>query len=136
MMNKFHEIIGGRKEKLIKDKDVYLEHKVFMEQIKATKPHEPFVLQGNSEGNERLQKAFETIMKKYEEKLAKQHKLHDQALSAQRDRRIPSVRWREQSFEIFLQRVYKSSHRGCGLLATKGIQILLLIYCSKVPIMH
>ena len=34
MMNKFHEIIGGRKEKLIKD--VHLEHKVFMEQIKAT----------------------------------------------------------------------------------------------------
>ena len=61
-----------------------------MEQIKATKPHEPFVLQGNSEGNERLQKAFEAIMKKYEEKLAKQYKLHDQALSAQRDSRIPS----------------------------------------------
>ena len=91
-MNKFHEIIGGWKEKLIKD--VHLEHKVFMEQIKATKPHEPFVLQGNSEGNERLQKAFETIMTKYEEKLAKQHKLHDQALSAQRDRDVYHLRWR------------------------------------------
>ena len=126
MMNKFHEIIGGRKEKLIKDKDVYLEHKVFMEQIKATKPHEPFsVLQGNSEGNERLQKAFEAIMKKYEEKLAKQYKLHDQALSAQRDSRIPSSMARAVIRNQFLQRVYESSHRVCGPLATKGIQM----YC-------
>ena len=134
MMNKFHEIIGGRKEKLIKD--VHLEHKVFMEQIKATKPHEPFVLQGNCEGNERLQKAFEAIMKKYEEKLAKQHKLHDQALSAQRDRRIPSSMARAVIRNISTTSLRKLPQRLRTFGDKRYSNTLLLIYCSKVPIMH
>ena len=129
MMNKFHEIIGGRKEKLIK------EHNFFMEQITATKPHEPFVLQGNSEGNERLQKAFGAIMKKYEEKLAKQHKLHNQALSAQRDRRIPSSMARAVIRNISTTSLRKLPQR-LRTFGDKRYSNTLLIYCSKVPIMH
>ena len=107
-----------------------------MEQIKATKPHEPFVLQGNSEGNERLQKAFEAIMKKYEEKLAKQHKLHDQALSAQRDRRIPSSMARAVIRNISTTSLRKLPQRLRTFGDKRYSNTLLLIYCSKVPIMH